>query len=66
MINTTIIDENGNLVDYNYLLNIVEISNSPEDYIKKANYGITEIENSVSLENDDLLREFYILNRDKF
>jgi hypothetical protein len=55
----TIVDSDNNEVSLNFLYEVLEISNSEADFLKKVNYGISEEEDSVSYDNDQNIIAFY-------
>jgi len=55
----TIVDEDGNLIGDEYLLDILHGVYDEIHYLNRVNYGITNERSSVSKENDKLILEFY-------
>ena len=58
-----ILDETGNVVSTEYLIDILNISKSEKDFIDKVNYGITENETYVSISNNMRIQAFYKNNK---
>jgi hypothetical protein len=54
-----IVDEDGNEVGNDFLMQMYESANDVDDFVKKVNYGITNENSSVSYENDSALEEFF-------
>jgi hypothetical protein len=54
-----ILDEEGNVVDNNYLMELLKISKTKEDFVNKVNEGITIEDSYVSISNNMRIQAFY-------
>lgn len=54
-----IINELGEPVPHDYLLDIIGYSKDAEDFLEKVNLGITDEFSNVTEENDKRITEFY-------
>jgi hypothetical protein len=55
----SVLDENGQVVNDEYLLEILDISEDLEDFLFKVNNGITNEDNYVSISNNMRIQAFY-------
>ena len=60
-----ILDENNNIVVESFLLEMLALSISGEDFLSKVNYSITNEKSRVSKQNDINILKWYIKNKEK-